>query len=181
MKKTTKGALAAGGAAALLLGGASTLAYWSAEGDVEGGTFTSGELKLLNEDCDGAGAGEGSGWFFDGGESAPSKEYVAGDLVVPGDVLTKTCTYEIQATGEHLRAGLATTGATTSGALASSLAPTASFTVAGETTTSITDTNDGDVLTATISVEFDGGADNSTQNLAAVLSSYVVTATQIHD
>lgn len=37
MRKTTKGALAAGAAAALLIGGAGTLAYWAAEDSADGG------------------------------------------------------------------------------------------------------------------------------------------------
>jgi len=181
MKKSTKGAFAAGTAAVLLLGGAGTMAYWSATGTVPGGSFTSGELKLINEDCDGAGAGSGTGWFFDAEETAASKEYVAEDRLVPGDVLTKTCTYEIQATGEHLRATLAASGGTDSGALAASLVPAAAFTVEEESVDSITEANDGETLSATISLAFDSTADNLTQNLSAVLANYVVTLTQVHD
>ena len=180
MKNTTKGALAAGTAGALLLGGVGSLAFWTDDGSVPGGSFASGELKLLNADCDGTGDGLGTGWFFDGDEAAAGKEYVAGDLLVPGDVLTKTCTYDIKATGEHFRATLAATGGTDSGALAGSLAPVASFVVGGVPTATITEANDANVLTATISLTFDSAADDSTQDLTAVLSDYVVTATQIH-
>jgi alternate signal-mediated exported protein len=181
MKRSTKGAIAAGGAAVLLMGGAGTLAYWTATGTVDGGSFTSGELKLLNEDCDGAGGGTGTGWFFDSGEVTNGKEYAAGDLLVPGDVLSKTCTFDIKATGEHLRATLAATGGTDSGALAASLTPSAAFIVDGGAVTEITEGNDGDVLSATVSVTFDPAANNTTQNISGVLADYVVTLTQAHN
>ena len=38
MNKTTKGALAGGAAAVLLMGGVGTLAYWTADEDVTGTT-----------------------------------------------------------------------------------------------------------------------------------------------
>ena len=51
MKKSTKGALAAGGAAVLLLGGAGSLAYWTASGSVPGGSLTSGSMTLSSVTC----------------------------------------------------------------------------------------------------------------------------------
>ena len=41
MNRTTKGAIAAGAAAVLLLGGAGSLAYWSDCQDAAGGTINS--------------------------------------------------------------------------------------------------------------------------------------------
>ena len=51
MKKSTKGAVAAGAAAVLLLGGAGTLAFWNADGTAEGGTLTAGTLELTDLTC----------------------------------------------------------------------------------------------------------------------------------
>ena len=46
MNKTTKGAIAAAAAGALLLGGIGSLAYWTDSDPVGGGTFTAGSLSL---------------------------------------------------------------------------------------------------------------------------------------
>ncbi len=46
MNRSTKGAIAAAAAAVLLLGGAGSLAYWSADGEVGGDTITSGSFTL---------------------------------------------------------------------------------------------------------------------------------------
>lgn len=87
MKKTTKGALAAGGAAALLLGGAGTLAYWTDTAEVPGATISSGHLDLAGEDC-------GDGWTLEGAAYTDQ-------LLVPGDTLSKSCTYTLDIAGEH--------------------------------------------------------------------------------
>lgn len=88
MKKSTKGAIAAAAAGVLLLGGAGTLAYWTAETDTSGTTINSGHLALTGEDC-------GAGWTLDGGDPFTNQP------LVPGDTLTKTCTYTLDIAGEH--------------------------------------------------------------------------------
>jgi len=177
MKKTTKGALAAGAAAVLLMGGAGTLAYWSADADVDGVQVTAGELKIINDNCD------GDVWNFDGGEDVADKVYTAGDLIVPGDVLTKECSFEIQATGEHLRAEVELSNPALSGDLASALTLVDSFQVDGVDLdeTDITEANDGDVVDVTISVTFNGSSDNTTQTLSGALSAFEIGLTQVHD
>lgn len=180
MKKSTKGAVAAGAAAVLLLGGAGSLAYWNATGTVPGGVFNSGELLITNQDCD-PGAGTGSVWTLDGATAFNP----ATDLIVPGDTLTKICTFDVTATGTHLVADLTVAGATDANgnALETALAPSGSFTVGGATVTSINSADhNGDVLEATVVVSFPEGAspDNTTQDLAATLTNFVVTATQNH-
>ncbi|GCD88794.1 alternate-type signal peptide domain-containing protein [Nocardioides sp. LS1] len=96
MKKATKGALAAAAAGSLLLGGAGSLAYWTATGDVNGGSFASGTLSLTNPTCD-------TNWVYNAG-AANAGATVA--LIVPGDVLTKQCTTTLDATGDNLSATL---------------------------------------------------------------------------
>ena len=44
MKKSTKGAVAAAAAGVLLLGGAGSLAYWTADGAADGGSITAGGI-----------------------------------------------------------------------------------------------------------------------------------------
>lgn len=175
MKETTKGLFAAIAAAAILLGGAGSLAYWSATGTVGGGAINSGKLTLTGQDC-------GTGWTLDSGELVNGAPFVPGTTkLVPGDVISKTCTYTVNAVGEHLRATLAASGGTKSGALAPYVTVSSSFTVDGSPATEITEANDADVLSATISVTFNTASDNTSQDLAGALSDYVVTLTQAHN
>ena len=104
MNKTTKGAVAAAAAGVLLLGGAGSLAYWNATGTVAGGTISSGELTLTNADCDPGVGTTDSVWTIDGGTAFNP----ATEKIVPGDTLTKVCTYTITASGTHLEALLTT-------------------------------------------------------------------------
>ena len=55
----------------------------------------------------------------------------ATDTLVPGDELTKTCTFTVIADGTHLRADLAASGGTASGALAPALSVAGDFTLEG--------------------------------------------------
>jgi alternate signal-mediated exported protein len=173
MNKTMKGALAAGAAGALLLGGAGSLAFWSDSSDVPGASITSGELKLGAPDC-------GDGWLLDGGAAYSTQ------LLVPGDTLTKTCTIDLTATGAHLGADLAIATPTWSAAngLTAELSPTATFTVNGATTdhvTSADDTGTGEI-SAELTVTFDGDtASNDSEDLTAALDAVTITATQTHD
>ncbi|WP_447646051.1 alternate-type signal peptide domain-containing protein [Nocardioides zeae] len=98
MNKTTKGAIAAGSAAVLLLGGAGSLAFWNATADVPGGTVDSGELTLTP-----AAAGQ---WTFNGAPIADPGTVT----LVPGDELAYTGSYTIGAEGDNLEAGVAVTG-----------------------------------------------------------------------
>lgn len=171
--RTTKGALAAGVAALLLLGGAGTLAYWSATATVPGSPIESGELKLGAPVCP-------AGWTLDAGAPFTTQ------LIVPGDVLTKVCTIDLIATGDHLGATLAigTAAFTSSNALVDELDAEATFTVNGVPTNQITEADDTGTaeISATITVTFDGpAATNASQDLQAALDSVAVTATQTHN
>jgi alternate signal-mediated exported protein len=179
MNKTTKGALAAGAAATLLLGGAGSLAYWNATTTVGGATVNSGTLTLTDAT---EGTCAAAPWKIDSGESPAGADFdPATELLVPGDVITKTCTYTLGATGTHLRATLGATGGTASGTLSSALTVSSTFKDGAEEVTEVTEANDGDTLTAEISVTFKGASDNSTQDQTAALADYVVTLTQAHD
>lgn len=176
MQRVAKGTVAAAGAALLLVGGAGSLAFWNATATVSGpGAIQSGELKLQNQDC-------GSGWVFDGGEVVADKPYVPGDLIVPGDVLSQTCTFDVLATGEHLRASVSAGGAVASLALAPYLTVGANFTIGGTPgITEITEANNGQELSVDVTVTFNPAADNTTQNLAGALSDFTVTLQQVHN
>lgn len=180
MKKSTKGALAAAAAGALLLGGAGSLAYWNDSQTVTGGSIKSGTLSLTQETgqvC--------SDWTLD--SAGGSTTYVPGTtLVVPGDVITKTCDYTVNATGAHLAAtlGIAASAITGDPALAGALSPTATYTLDGTPVAngaSITSANDGKVLSATIKVTFVSTTSGTTaQGETAALNDVAVTLTQSH-
>jgi alternate signal-mediated exported protein len=179
MNKTTKGALAAGAAGALLLGGAGSLAYWTATETVDGASVNSGTLTLTDS-TEGGSCAEAP-WKIDAGELPASADFdPATELLVPGDVITKTCTYTLGATGTHLRATLGTTGGTASGALSSALTVSSTFKNGTTAVSEVTEADDGATLTAEISVTFQGASGNSTQAQTAALADYVVTLTQAH-
>jgi alternate signal-mediated exported protein len=101
-------------------------------------------------------------------------------------VLSKTCTIDLIAKGEHVGAdlGIGTAAFATSNALASQLTRAASFTVGGASRTHITDADDTGTAenTAKITVTFDGpAATNASQTLSTTLNPVAVTATQTHD
>ena len=79
MNKTTKGSLAAGAAAVLLLGGAGSLAYWTDAASIDGGSITSGTLTLDAGTC--------AGWTYSDGAAGAGKTV---ELFVPGDLVTNT-------------------------------------------------------------------------------------------
>ncbi|GAA4099470.1 alternate-type signal peptide domain-containing protein [Nocardioides kongjuensis] len=91
MKKTTKGALAAGTAAVLLMGGAGTLAYWTDSDTVTGSSITSGHLSLDASACQGT-----TGWLLEGAPFDPST-----GTLIPGDTLSKTCNAVVNVKGTH--------------------------------------------------------------------------------
>jgi alternate signal-mediated exported protein len=177
MNRSTKAAIAAAGGALLLLGGGGSLAFWTSSGTVSGASIDTGSLALGPPGC-------GSGWTLDAaGGGGP---YIPGTtLLVPGDVITETCTAVLTATGAHMQG---TIGATTP---AVTDAPAGTFTVSvggvtdtttGAVLTTFTSANNGDTLSVQVQVTFTdpGTADNSTQNLTAALGDITLTATQQH-
>lgn len=183
MKKSTKGAIAAAAAAVLLLGGGTSLAYWTATGTVTGGTITSGEMKLTADTC-------ADTWKYAEGSAK------AGTTVtkwVPGDVISKSCTFTVTAKGDNLAAtltapatvnfgGTTPTGGSATVAAAYKIGDTA-IADGGK----ITSANDGQKLTATFKVSFPYGTDetgtpvvngNATQAWTATLNDLTVTLKQ---
>jgi alternate signal-mediated exported protein len=177
MNRSTKGALAGGAGVVLLLGGAGTLAFWT-DSEIVGGTdIDSGHLALIGADC-------GDGWLLDGG--AP---FAGTELLVPGDSLTKVCSYTVDVDGEHITASFDATGpsdVTGASALVDEISFADSYKVngvaSGDTDVPVVD---GDVVEATLSITWPYGAvaDNDSNvvgGLAASLADVTVVATQTH-
>lgn len=91
MNKATKGAIAAGAAGILLLGGAGTFALWEDNANITGGTVSTGELELA--------LGTGT-WAETATPGTPIN--IATFDIVPGDSLTYTTTVTATATGDNL-------------------------------------------------------------------------------
>ncbi len=178
MNKNTKGALAAG-AAAVLLSGCRSLAYWSDEADVNAGSITSGSLSLDAVDC-------GTGWVYAGTTDAVN-------AFVPGDEVERECTFTIGAEGDNLAATVDVPDSVTyTGGAGTSLDldVDAVYDLGGAALAdgdTITEDNDGDTLTATITVTVPFGSAegatsevnvNDTQALTATLDDLAVTLTQ---
>jgi len=98
MDRLTKAAIATGGAAVLLLGGAGTMAYWTASPTVTGTDFTSGTLSATGGEC--------LPWTYAVGADAGT----AVALVVPGDKVKSTCSVTVSGTGDHLKVTAAMQG-----------------------------------------------------------------------
>ena len=178
MKNSIKGAIATGGAAVILLGGAGSLAYWNSTDAIAGGVINSGNLIIDAAACDDADftvensiEGVAAGTDFD----------VATQEIVPGDKLTKTCDVDIVAVGTNLRADLEVVEGTDTGALGDYVTVDPTFQIDGVDLTQITDDNSGDVVTATIVVDFPIGteADNASKLKTLTIGDYTITATQV--
>lgn len=193
MKKSTKGALAAGAAASLLLGGAGSLAYWTSTGTIDGTSITSGHLKLAQSptNCD-------TDWTLTGAGQTTGAALTAGDVLSPGDVLTKHCSYTVSMDGKNLKADLAVSApgfASGAGALRNDMTVDGAFSYDADgagagpsapvTTGSVANIANASTIDATITVAFKNSgvknnASNTGANLAAVLDDVTVTATQQH-
>lgn len=98
MNKATKGAIAAGAAAVLLLGGLGSFALWQDSETVSGGDINSGELNFEPSGTPGV-------WT----DISVTPNVVigadpSGYLVVPGDILTYDTTYTVNSAGENIAA-----------------------------------------------------------------------------
>lgn len=176
MKKTTKGALSAAAAGTLLLGGAGSYAFWTASTNVSGTALAAGHLKIADQTCSSA------VWKLDGGATYTTQK------LVPGDSLTKTCTFKIDGIGDHMGVTLDTATpawdtANSDGALTNELAVTADFTgsVHGALASGAT-VNKDEVITVDLKVDFDGAGatDASNGDFSAVLNQITLTAHQNH-
>lgn len=180
MNKTTKGALAAGAAAVLLTGGAGTLAFWSDADTITTPDLASGGLDITLVAC--------PDWTLDGDGGAGGLLGVR--EIVPGDTLTRTCTYTITAEGDHLEAELDIDRALVTqdvNGLVDELELGAVFTLDGGAFTNAVVTpltpvafEDGTyTLTADMTADFPWGVeDNDSQNDVVTLDDIAVTLTQ---
>jgi alternate signal-mediated exported protein len=182
MNRSTKGALAASAAGALLLGGAGSLAYWNSNQIVGGGAIDSGTLTLTQE------VGQScTDWALDT-EGGPTAYTPGTTQLVPGDVITRTCEYTVTASGAHLAADLTMEAPSFVGggdaALESALTTSATYTLAGAPVTTgqdITSSNTGDVVIAVIKVTFESGTAGVTaQGVTTTLDDITVGLTQTH-
>ncbi len=186
MKKSSKGALAGAAAAVLLMGGFGTHAAWNADGDVPGGNIDTGKLQISTPQC--------GDWLFGvvdqatGGFSGTPTTLTdtSSLLMIPGDLLTRHCTFTITVTGDHMSANLTVPAATvkrSNGTVVTELVANAVFkdqdhpTAAAITSSTVLS---GTVnVAADISVEVPDTLDGLTgQGLDAALQSITIEATQ---
>jgi alternate signal-mediated exported protein len=174
MNKSTKGALAAGTAAVLLLGGAGSLAYWNSTGTISGGAIKAGDLSITAPTCPG-------GWTYDSGETTPGATYTPGtSLLVPGDSISETCTTTLTATGEHMRGTIVASTPTAIAPFTVGVSSITDATTALASGGTFTEANNGDALSVTVTVTFPGSSDNTTKLASKTLDAITLTATQIH-
>jgi alternate signal-mediated exported protein len=182
MNRSTKGALAASAAGAVLLGGAGSLAYWNNNDTIGGAAIASGTLTLTQE-----GPQTCSDWTLDAAGGATT--YNPGvTLVVPGDVITRTCDYTVTASGEHLSATLGITPpvyqAGHDADLQGALTLGATYTLNGSSVSdgqAVTSADTGHALHAVITVTFkDTTSGVVAQGMSTVLDDITVGLTQAH-
>lgn len=173
MERLTKAALATGCAAAILLGGAGTLAFWTDEGISTGTDVASGTLAVTDGAC--------GDWTLDGGGAVT-------EGIVPGDTVTTDCALTVGGTGDHLALGditvTAPTWAETNALTAVLTVDVESATLDGaELTLPLVDpvtVEAASDLVVTVSAEFPEDSGNETQALTATLDSVAVQVTQAH-
>jgi len=163
MKKSTKGALAAGAAAVLLTGGVGSLAYWSDSATTDGVDIATGHLDLTDGLC--------AGWQLDGGTAFTDQ------LLVPGDSLTQSCTYELDIAGEHFSTADFTvtvpSDLTGAAALLAELdAPSVAVALNGTAQGTATGVAvvDGDEVTVDVTITWPYGVEDNDSNAVAGLS-----------
>lgn len=184
MKNTTKGALAAAAAGSLLLGGAGSLAYWTGTSDVAGGDISSGEIAFSPPVCKHSVDGDTHDWQY---ANTTSELDLTNAKLVPGDVLTKVCKTTLTLAGDHIGASLGVTQPTFGTApdptntLDTELKPVGTFTVDGSAYTGPFTAAGTHTVLATVTVTFTGAdATDGSQDVAATLNAYTITATQTH-
>ncbi|GAA3527470.1 hypothetical protein AFL01nite_03580 [Aeromicrobium flavum] len=167
MKKSTKGAVAAGASAVLLLGGAGSLAYWNANGSIAGGSISSGTLTLTPKNV--------GTWTLNG------TTVTGTPTIVPGDELVYTGSYTIGATGNNIRGNLTVTGGTGTPWAGSTMTSTFKLdTTTITTATPITAAQNGKDVSAEIRIDFPFGSsvDNNSQSKSVTLSNVGIALVQ---
>lgn len=167
MNKTTKGAIAAATAAILLLGGVGTLAYWTDDATVDGGSFDSGSIELLDGIC-------GDDWL-----------HVEDDTIVvnavPGDTVYKECDVTLNLVGDHIAATIEIDETTVVDATIGDPQSDTLTVSAVANPTEVTGEGSHQVA-VTITVEWPYGEENNDSQLStATFDTIGLVATQLHD
>ena len=180
MNKATKGAIAAGAAAVLLLGGLGSYALWQDDRTIAGGEINSGELQFVSNAA-GAWTETTSGTLIGPDPS--------GFLIVPGDILTYSSSYTIESAGQNIRATLTAdfdeVFVDGTSDLAGALDPVVTVTGAGGAVTSgqivpLTLTAGSQVVNVTVQLTFDQATtDLIAQNESVDLNAMTLTLDQV--
>ncbi|MGB3302537.1 alternate-type signal peptide domain-containing protein [Gordonia sp. (in: high G+C Gram-positive bacteria)] len=159
MNRKTKGALAIGAGAILLLGGAGSYALWSVDSDIAGGSnISTGNFAL---DCGTSGA-----WT----DESPTTNGVltvnpSVDLMVPGDVWKYTGSCTPTFTGKNIKAELSVSGIGTGATLPTGI--TAVSTANGSPGTAFPAVS-GTPIAVTVTLTFDAATGGTTSTNTAV-------------
>lgn len=168
MRNSLKAAIASGGAAFLMLGGAGSLAYWQTAHAAAPGSLQSGRLGLTP-------AGD-STWTLNGNPVTDP----ATVKIVPGDELAWAGGFLIDAEGDNVKAEVALTGVQAGGTLAPYVTTDISWQLDGAAPSPvITNANDDSLLTVLIDVDFPFTASNDSQAKTLDLTDVNVTLTQV--
>jgi alternate signal-mediated exported protein len=178
MKKSTKGALAGAAAAVLLMGGFGTHAAWNDDAEVPGGAINTGHLNLTSS-C--------GGWdLVNGATTTTFTDATLDDLLmVPGDVLSRLCTFTVHIAGDNLANATLSFGAAPavkdgSAATLTEFTASADFTdVDGDPILAGATLTDGQVVKAKLSVQLASTITGlQGQDLQGLLDSLTVTVSQ---
>ncbi|MBM9838726.1 alternate-type signal peptide domain-containing protein [Rhodococcus hoagii] len=165
MNKKTKGAIAAGAAAALLAGGAGSFALWTDSEELNGGTITAGSLSLSNPGT--------PTWKNAAGNPIQLNTYKA----APGDVLTYTNTVVVNVVGDNLKADFSATPGTGTNSLLT--VGTVSATIDSAAVTEVDKDDSGKTVTVSFPVTFSVDAENEDMNAQLVLASVGLSLNQV--
>ncbi len=172
MNNKIKGAAAAAAAGVLLLGGYGTLAQWSDEAVLNGGSVNAGQL-MLSEATAGV-------WTDVGGTLPVTIPSIADYKVVPGDELTYETSAKVNASGANLSATLAADASTVTGdpELLAAMDVATSVTIGGQPVVAISEANDGQDVAVKVTFTFDANANGTTQLKSLHLANFELALTQ---
>lgn len=153
--------------AALLLGGGTTLAFWSDSLNITATPISTGDLKLN--------AGTAA-WTLNGNDVTTSIDTLK---IVPGDVLVRTETVEITLVGDSIAATLGLDQSSAS--LPAGVSATFAATMGGAAAPAqLTAADTGASLTTTVTITFDDATENrDTVNTAVNLSQLKLILQQV--
>jgi alternate signal-mediated exported protein len=178
MNKIIRGAVAGCAGIALLTGGYGTFAVWTDSAGMAGGSITSGQLDI-----------EAGTQVWDDVSTTAADDWDATNLLVPGDTVSMTQTFDVTATGTNLAGTLEFDPATfAAGGFGTDLTHSVAVQTTNGLTVDATDKNlwvfssplgvQSAAVTATVTYTFDSAADNTTQNATATLSDGAFTLSQ---